>query len=457
MNTSLKSNTNAGLKRVLTFPSLFIIAIGVVTAQSCIVSTLQGAGAGGGSFFIALGIAFILTLCYVSTYAELSLMMPKAGSISTYTTVAIGNFPAIIASLAGYLAPVIFGGPAELLLVDYILEVVYPGSFSHIGLCILILLTLFNILGINLFSTIQNILTTTMLVTFFVVAFVGLHPSGSNGLQASAIWQGFTGNNTGVFSLVILAIWAFLSIEFVCPLIEETKLPEKNIPKTMFAAAFLILILHCVLAYAGMQQVNGEVLANSNIPHWELVKHLFGNASKLIITVATITSTAGVINSLIATIPRMLYGMAQQNQLPKPFLKLHRRFKTPWVGMITLSLLMGLPLFLLVNKKDMLATLVISSASIWLLTYIIAHVNVIVLRYTYPNAHRPFKSKFFPLLQIVGILGMGFAIIKNAPSTEMTKNIYFNIAIFLAITTLYAVLWVLFKMKKRLFETEPME
>jgi amino acid transporter len=146
-----KKSVTSGLKKVLGFPSLFIIAVGMVVSQSSVAAILQGAGIGGGSFFMAILIAFILTLCYVSTYSELSLMMPKAGSISTYTAVSIGHFPAIIATVAGYLAPAIFGGPAELLLLQHVLDSVAPGSFTHIALMLLWVLALLNILGINLF------------------------------------------------------------------------------------------------------------------------------------------------------------------------------------------------------------------------------------------------------------------------------------------------------------------
>ena len=76
MTHNTAGTTPNGLKRVLGFPSLFVVAIGVVTAQSCFVSVLQGAAIGGASFFIALLMAFVLTMCYVSTYSELSLMMP---------------------------------------------------------------------------------------------------------------------------------------------------------------------------------------------------------------------------------------------------------------------------------------------------------------------------------------------------------------------------------------------
>jgi amino acid transporter len=445
------------LKRVLGFPALFVIAIGVVTAQSCFVSTLQGAGIGGANFFIALLIGFVLTLCYVSTYSELSLMMPKAGSISTYTAVAMGHFPAIVASIAGYLAPIVFGGPAELLLVDYILDVAYPGVFSHVGLFLLVSLTIFNLLGINIFSTIQNILTYTMLVALFVVGIAGFGNSNAAGALPSELMQQISHVDTSIFSLVVLAIWAFLSIEFVCPLIEETKRPEKNIPRTMFAAAVVILMVHSLIAYAGMRQVPANNLADSDIPHWILVNTLFGNTGRIIIAVITITTTAGFINTVLATLPKMFYGMAHHKQLPAAFMKIHPKFKSPWVGILFIAASIAIPLLLLSKAKDVLITLVISSATIWLLTYIIAHINVIVLRKKYPHFNRPYKSTLYPLPQIIGIIGMGFAIIKNAPSEELTTKVYTNTAIFVGITATYAFFWIRYKMKQRLFEAEPIE
>jgi amino acid transporter len=458
MKKTQSQNTEVGLKRVLGFPSLFVIAIGVVTAQSCFVSTLQGAGTGGGQFFIAILIGFVLTLCYVSTYSELSLMMPKAGSISTYTAVAMGHFPAIVAAIAGYLAPILFGGPAELLLVDYILDVVYPGTFSHMGLILLVVLTIFNVLGINIFSTVQNILTYTMLIALLIVGFAAFStPSTTLGASSSMLWQQFTTVNSSAFSLVILAIWAFLSVEFICPLIEETKQPEKNIPKTMFIAAIVILIVHSLVAYSGMRHASGAAMAASNIPHWVLVNAIFGNAGKLIIAVITITTTAGVINSLLATIPRMLYGMAHHKQLPAMFMQVHHQWKTPWISILSVAGLIAMPLLLLQDSKDLLSLLVISSATIWLLTYITAHVNVIVLRKKYPNFTRPLKSRWYPIPQVIGIIGMGFAIIKNSPTPELTTKVYTNALLFTSIIALYAFFWVKYKMKKGLFEAEPIE
>ena len=52
-----KQGTTKGLKKVLGLTSLFIITIGLVVSQTSVVSILQGAGLGGGTFFVAILIA----------------------------------------------------------------------------------------------------------------------------------------------------------------------------------------------------------------------------------------------------------------------------------------------------------------------------------------------------------------------------------------------------------------
>jgi amino acid transporter len=101
--------------------------------------------------------------------------------------------------------------------------------------------------------------------------------------------------------------------------------------------------------------------------------------------------------------------------------------------------------------------LLISAASCWLLTYIIAHIDLIVLRKRYPAFIRPFKSPMFPLLQVVGIAGMAYAFLNNAPSPELRMKVYTNTALFIGATALYAYLWVKYKMKKGLLEVEPID
>ncbi|HZJ36423.1 MAG TPA: amino acid permease, partial [Gillisia sp.] len=149
----------------------------VVVGQGALVTILQGVGINPAAFFVAMFIAFALTLGYVFTFTELSLMMPKAGGISTYTEVAIGHLPAIVITIGGYLGLAIFAGAADLFLLDYIFDVLYPDTFGNIGLWIYIIIIILNILGVEVFSSVQNVLAFTMLAALLIVGIVGVSSS----------------------------------------------------------------------------------------------------------------------------------------------------------------------------------------------------------------------------------------------------------------------------------------
>ncbi len=445
------------LKRILSLRSLFAIAVGVVVAQIVFISILQGVGLGGDDFFVALLVAFILTLCYVFTFSELAVMLPKAGSISAYTEVAIGHMPAIIATIAGYLAPALFGLPAELFLLEAVLDTLFPESFTQIGWLVILVLTFLNILGVDFFAKVQNLLAYLMIVSLLVIGIAGLAQSEAQGGSVMSILEGLKDLDIGVLSLTMLALWSFFGLEFVCPMIEETKNPSKNIPRSMILAAAVLLVVYSLVALAGYLTVPQTALSESEIPHTVLVSALFGESGKVILAILAVTATCSTINTVLATIPRMLYGMARNQQLPSLFTRLHPKTNTPWVAIVFVASLIMIPTIVLSGQDHIILTLVISAATIWLVAYVISHINLIVLRRRYPDFNRPFKSPWYPFPQILGIIGMVYMIMNNSPSPEMTLQVYMNAGLMVLIATIYAAIWVKFKMKKGWFEPEPIE
>ncbi len=457
MNAASITGKAPSLKKVLGFTSLFVVAVGNVTTQSSFVSILNGVGEGGATFFIAIFLAAVLTLCYVFTFLELSLMMPKAGGPGTFTTVAIGHFPAIILVLCGYVISAAFTIPSELILLKRVFDEIFPGTYAHIDLMILALFTLLNVLGINIFSSTQNLIVFVMIITVLVIGFAGLGGSSPQGIDPAAYWHQIVNTDGSVFSLMLLALWSFAGLEFVCPLIEESKNPEKNLPKALLYGLVALIIIYGLMAFAGLRQLPSTELAGSEIPHWLLVKSLFGNAAKIIILIFVITACSSTANIIVATTPRLLYGMAHHKQLPAFFKQLHPRWNTPWLGILFFSCLSAIPLIVWGSEPGFILVMIISAATVWLIAYIISHINLIILRKRYPLFKRPFKTPLYPLPQLVGIIGMSYALWNNSPSAETASKVYITSGIFAGVAFVYAFFWVKFKMKRGLFEAEPIE
>ena len=454
---SQPTTTNNALKRTLGLSSLIAICVGVVVGQGPLITVLQGVGINASAFFVAMLIAFILTLGYVFTFTELTLMMPKAGGISTYTEVAVGHLPAIIVTIAGYLGIAIFAGAADLFLLDYVMDVLYPNTFNRFGLWVYAIIIILNILGVEVFASVQNLLAFIMLAALCVIGFIGVNSSEVQDIPFADLLSGFGSLDWSVLSLTVLALWAFLGMEFVCPLVEETKQPEKNLPKAMIISCFILLMVYGLIALAGFHKVPSGELVESSIPHWVLVKSIFGENARFLMAVLAITAAATCFSTGMASISRMFYGMAKNNQLPSVFKRLHPKFKTPWFGILFPSSLAVTTYLIFQNSQNVIILLMISCSAIFLLVYITAHIDLIILRKRYPQLHRPYRTPFYPVLQILGIIGMIYLIINNSPSTEMTKTVYLNTGLVVVITGLYAVPWIKYKMKKPYFRGEPIE
>jgi len=449
------TSTRKGLHKVLGLTALLATTVGIVVGQGAIISILQTIGLSGYGAFFAIGAAFILTLCYVATFSELSLLMPKAGGISSYTEAAIGHFPAIVAVFSGYVVVPMLGLSAELFLVDAILGELFPGTFSPMMLAFVLLgvFCVLNLLGIDLFAKVQNLLAYTMVIFLIIVGLSGVFGAVEPQPEGLNLFSDWSFEGLGVFSLVALAIWGFVGAEYVCPLVEEAKNPEKDLPRSMYLGMFITLGIYILLTFATLSYVNLEEFSASELPHLDLIIAIFGESAVALIAAVAITGTCSTVNSIMASVPRMLYGMAHNGQVFPIFKRVNSRGE-PWVAVMFMALIVILPLFVMGGDPDTIITLLIAASTCWFLTYIVAHIDLIVLRKRYPEAKRPYKSPLYPLPQLIGIAGMAYAALNNSPSPEMTQQVYTITGVILLVICFIGAFWVKFVMKRGLFEPD---
>jgi amino acid transporter len=443
-------------KAVLGFPTMLAVAVGTVVGQGAIVSVLQGVGLGGTDFIAVLAVGFVIAMCNAASFAELSLMFPRAGGLSTYTEVAIGHFPAIVATFSGYLVVAMFGLSAEVLLVGRIMQELFPGTLppTLIAIAVIAVFTVLNILGTDIFARLQNILTFLMIAVLVVVGLAAFMQVGMPLPPDRAPFADWGMVSTGFFGLVTLGIWAYVGLEFVCPLIEESKNPQRDIPRAMFLGAVVIALVYTVFALGAGTYLSRETLTGSSVPHLEYVVAAFGDSAKLVVALIALTASGSTVNTVLASVSRMLYGMAHNGQAFPVLKRLHPRFQTPWVAILLMGVITGLPLLLIGDKPDAIITLLIAASAAWLLAYIVSHIDVIVLRRRMPQLKRPFRSPWYPVPQIIGIVAMAYAIFNNSPTPEMTRTVYLLTGSVLVIVSIAAALWVKLVMKRGLFEPE---
>lgn len=447
---------NNHLKRKIGLWTAIASAVGIVVASSAMVSLGQGFGIAGPGFIIAMITAMLLNIFVAFTFSELSGMIPRAGGMVHYTLPTMGPLVGMVSVLSGYVLVNMFAGSAEAHIAGIVIHEVFMPSISPVLISVIfvILLALVNIRGVELFSRVQIVLTSVMILSIVAIGIIGF--TGIGGGEPLETNIEFNSLGMGIFGLTALAFWLFVGIEFVTPMAEELKKPKLYIPLSMILGLFIILVADLIFGSAAIQYVPLDILAGSDSPHMEASSAILGRTGQIWIGLVTILATASTLNTLLFAIPRMLYSMAHEGQMPKMFGKLNK-WGTPWVSIMFMGSLFLIFILFGVTAKSSITTFILAGAFCWCITYIIAHLNVIILRYKYPNAKRSFKSPLGITFQLIGIAGMVYMLLNIFPDPIVKAQIYQYALMFLLITIVYSALWVKIKMKKKLLETTSIE
>jgi APA family basic amino acid/polyamine antiporter len=124
------------------------------------------------------------------------------------------------------------------------------------------------------------------------------------------------------------------------------------------------------------------------------------NWAEFLIAIGGVTGITSVMLVMMLSQPRVLLAMSRDGLLPKGFFAdVHEKFRTPWKSTIMTGVFVGsLAAFLPIN---ILSDLVNIGT---LFAFVIVCIAVLIMRKTHPNAKRPFRAPFVPLVPILGIL-----------------------------------------------------
>jgi amino acid transporter len=262
-----------------------------------------------------------------------------------------------------------------------------------------------------------------------------------------------------VLSLVGMAMFMFVGFEFVTPLAAELKDPARHIPRAMLTGLCAVAV--CMLTYgtALRRQVeNVAVTADGStrlldtpmaIPHF--AERVLGPFGRIWLGVGFLFAGAATINTLMAGLPRIMYGMAIDGALPRIFAYLHPRLKTPLFGIAVAVAIPCTHAWIVKGDLNRLTTLVLAAVCAWGVAYILVTLSVISLRVRRPDLHRAYRSPLFPLPQIVSIVGILIAIAYITPLGSSATAVYQSFGIMLLLTAGYSFVWLKFVRKVPLF------
>jgi basic amino acid/polyamine antiporter, APA family len=223
-----------------------------------------------------------------------------------------------------------------------------------------------------------------------------------------ALTQGVTLGESPSWSQIAfalpLAMLAYTGLETVANLAEEARRPGRDLPRSLFSAISLVVVVYVLIAMVALSAfpvANGTTALGDewlraplmgivsalggHIPHWAVscVRVYVGLTGALVLLAAATTSLSGI--------GRLAYSLGEHGQLPRVFGRLNRRsLVAPQSvvagGTIAILLIVGTASF--PQPFQFLASLYSFGV---LLAFTAAQLAVIQLRRKRPDLRRPFR------------------------------------------------------------------
>jgi len=361
-------------------------------------------------------------------YAEFAGMVPVAGSAYTYAYATLGELVAWIIGwclileylFASALVAIGWSGYAVSMAADFGLRLspaftqapldvtaaglVFTGAVINLpAVAVVVLCTALLLAGTRTSARVNDIIVVAKVAVILVVSIAGLlYANGSH-------WSPMIPSNTGAFgdfgiSGVVtgsaIVFYAYVGFDAVSTMAQETHNPRRNVPLALIASLAICTALYVLVALMITGLADYRLL---NVPDPVYVALAQAGpalawAKPLIGAVVVV----GLISALLVTLlgqVRIFYAMARDGLLPKLFMAVHPRWRTPHLGTlvtgITTAVIAGLFPLQLLGELISIGTL---------LAFAIVCLGVIVLRQRRPDLPRPFRVPGYPWVPLAGIV-----------------------------------------------------
>jgi basic amino acid/polyamine antiporter, APA family len=431
------------LKRSLGPWNLVFLGIGCIIGAGIFVRTGNAAALHAGpavliSYLIAGIVCAFAGLCY----AELASTLPVSGSAYTYSYTTIGEFAAWVMGalllleygLAASVVAVGWSGYMISLLGDVGLQIPahLTGPTGHTimvdgvatsgtylfnlpAFLVCAALAMLLCIGVSESAKFNNVIVAIKVTVLVAFILVGGFLILKNLPAYMANWEPFipppTGEKgefgwSGILRAASIVFFAYIGFEAVSTAGQEAKNPGKDMPIGIIGSLLACTVIYILVSIVLTMVVNYKML---NVPDPVAVAvDAFGPQWAWFaktIKVGAIIGLTSVILVLMYGQTRIFYTMARDGLLPKPFAKVHPKFRTPYINTILVGIIVACAagFFDINTLGDMTSVGTLAAFGIVCLT-------VIWLRRTHPDIPRGYRVPLYPVVPALGILSC-FALI----------------------------------------------
>jgi amino acid transporter len=211
----------------------------------------------------------------------------------------------------------------------------------------------------------------------------------------------------GVMSAISGVFFAYIGFDALSVLAEETKEPQKNLPKGMIISLVLCTLIYIALILVLTGMVDYRKFDGIGDPLSFIFEKSNANIAwmELIVSFVAVVAITTVLLVFQMGQPRIWYAMSRDGLLPKKFQTLHPKYKTPSYATIVTGFVVGVPI-LFTDKSFILDFTSIGT----IFAFVLVCGGVLLLPQKEKlkgRFHLPYiNGKFiFPVLFIGGLIG----------------------------------------------------
>ncbi|MEO5589329.1 MAG: amino acid permease [Gemmatimonadaceae bacterium] len=429
------------LKRSLGAGDLIMLAIGAVIGAG-IFSSIGTAAAGeilpngvvvryGAGPALVVSFLLLGAVCGLAAlcYAELASMIPQAGSAYTYSYAtlgelvawiigwdlileyAVGNVAVAVAwagyfssflsafgiafpawATHGYRAVTMSSDPAVQSLLQTAPRIAgVPILLNIPAFAIVMAITWLLLRGAKESARANNIMVVIKLLVLSLFVAVGAtHIDTSNYVPFAP--NGWRGIHQGA----AIVFFAYIGFDAISTAAEETKNPQRNLPIGILGGLAICTLIYVIVGAVATGMVPYTELKAADPLARALTIAGFETAS-WIVSLGAVVSLTAVLLVFQYGQPRIFFAMGRDGLLPKWASKVHHKSRVPHVTTLVTGIAVAVgALFADENEIYDLTNIGTLSA------FAIVCIGVLVLRYTEPDRHRPFRVKFVWPVTVIG-------------------------------------------------------
>ncbi len=355
----------------------------------------------GGVFFLLVSLS----------YAEGTAAIPETGGAATFVRRAFNDVVGFLTGWALFLDYLIVIALSTLFLPHYLgtalgIEALRESPWDAvIAVCVILAIAAIRLVRRSQLYVGGIVVAGLDLATQLLLVILGLALLFSPDLLTQGTSLGTSPTWSDIAFALPLAMLAYTGLETVANLAEETREPGRTLPRSLFSAIGLVVVLTVLIAVVGLSAFpveNGQTALGEewlkaplvgivdalqgSLPGWlgESLRVYVGLTGALVLLAAATTSISGF--------TRLAHSLGEHGQLPRSFGRLNRRTLVSPQAILAAA---GISIALVIGAglvSDDVAFLASLYSFGVLLAFAAAQLAVIRLRFTEPDLARPFRA-----------------------------------------------------------------